>query len=321
MFTDERSRVAPAPGRAPSSSASGEQAARRSKVSRARVRPPLWFVAPALAIYAFITLWPSGRGIVYAFSDWDGISQSFNLVGWVNFEAIFTDDLALAALRNTLVFAGVVMVLQNLLGLLLALALNTTVKSRGALRTIFFAPVILTPLVTGYIWSYLLAPNGAVNDVLTGIGLDQFAQNWLGDPSLALGSVIVAYLWQFSGFAMVIYLAGLQAIPAELLEAAAIDGAGPVRRLFAVVLPMINGAIVVNLLLTMINALAQFDQVYAMTQGGPVHATETISTVIYKEGFQLGHMPYATALALVMTVIVATLAVAQYRLTARQVAR
>lgn len=285
------------------------------------VRPPMWLVLPALAVYGFVTLWAASRGVVYAFTDWDGLSESFGWVGLENFVDVFTEDLGLAALRNTFIFAAVIMVFQNVFGLLLALALNTVVKSRGVLRTIFFTPVVLTPLVTGYIWSYLLEPTGTVNTLLDAVGLDVLAQNWLGDPRFALGSVIVAYLWQFSGLSMVIYLAGLQAIPPELTEAAVIDGAGPVRRFFSVTLPLINGSVVINGLLTMVTGLGQFDQVYAMTKGGPLHATETISTVIYSEGFQGGDVPYGSALALVMTLIVSVLAILQYRLTARQVER
>ncbi len=179
-------------------------------------------------------------GTVFAFSDWDGISADFDLIGFGNFVEVFTDPLATAALVNTFVFAAVTMILQNGLGLLLALALNTVVKSGGLLRTIFFAPVVLTPLVCGYIWSYLLAPTGGVNAVLGALGLDSLQQNWLGDPQFALGAVCVAYLWQFTGFSMVIYLAGLKALPSEVIEAAVIDGAGPVRRFFSVVLPLIT---------------------------------------------------------------------------------
>ncbi|MDF2559185.1 MAG: sugar transporter permease [Microbacterium sp.] len=293
--------------------------ARRRRWRGAHV--PLWFIVPALLLYAFVTLVPSARGTVFAFSDWDGISADFDLIGFGNFVEVFTDPLATAALVNTFVFAAVTMILQNGLGLLLALALNTVVKSGGLLRTIFFAPVVLTPLVCGYIWSYLLAPTGGVNAVLGALGLDSLQQNWLGDPQFALGAVCVAYLWQFTGFSMVIYLAGLKALPSEVIEAAVIDGAGPVRRFFSVVLPFINGAVVINLLLTLINGLAQFDQVYAMTGGGPARATETISTVVYKVGFQGGDVPYATALATVMAIVVAVLATVQYRLTSKQVDR
>jgi raffinose/stachyose/melibiose transport system permease protein len=289
----------------------------RSRGSAVR-RVPFWFVLPALAVYGFVTLVPSVRGGLYGFSDWNGFSEGFNLVGFENYAEIFTDPLALAALGNTFLFAFITMLFQNGLGLALALALNTVIKSAGVLQTIFFAPVVLTPLVCGYIWSYLLSPTGGVNTLLSSLGLDALRQNWLGDPQFALGAVSVAYLWQFTGFSMVIYLAGLKALPAEVIEAAIIDGAGPIRRFVSIVFPLINGAVVITLVLTLINGMGQFDQVYAMTGGGPLRATETISTVVFKVGFQGGDLPYASALATVMAVVVASLAIIQYRTASRK---
>lgn len=290
---------------------------RRRRWTGARV--PIWFALPAVAVYLFVVIVPSVRGGVFAFTDWNGISPTFSFVGWDNFSQIWADPRAVGALANTAILAAVVMVFQNVFGLLLALALNTAVKSRNVLRVVFFAPVVLTPLVAGYIWSYMLAPAGGVNTFLRSIGLDALAQDWLGDPRFALGSVCVAIVWQFSGYSMVIYLAGLSAVPAEIIEASVVDGAGPVRRFFSITLPLINGAVVINLLLTLIGGLSQFDQVIAMTNGGPGTSTETISTVIYKVGFQLGDFPYGTALALIMTVVVAILAFLQYQITSKRV--
>ena len=301
-------------GNAPGSSSPPSRRKRRSGV-----RVPLWFTLPALIAYAATVLYPAAQGSVIAFSDWDGISPTFGLVGWANFERLFDDPLAISAIVNTLILAAAVMVLQNVFGLILALALNSAVKTRNALRVIFFAPMVLTPLVAGYIWSYMLSPYGGINTALRAIGQDNLTQDWLGDPRFALGCIVVAIIWQFSGYSMVIFLAGLQAIPDELIEASVVDGAGPVRRLFSVILPLLNGAIVINLLITLIGGLGQFDQVWAMTQGGPGQATETISTVIYKTGFQLGDFPYGTSMALTLTLFVATAAIIQYRLTSKQV--
>lgn len=290
---------------------------RRRRASGVRV--PLWFLIPALAFYLVIVISPAVQGGVVAFTDWNGISPDFDFVGIKNFERLFRDPLAGTAILNTVLLAAAVMILQNGIGLALALALNSAVRSRNALRVAFFAPVVLTPLVAGYIWSYMLAPRGGFNMALDALGLGHLAQDWLGDPQFALGAVIVAIVWQFSGYSMVIFLAGLQAIPDELLEAAVVDGAGSFRRLWSIILPLLNGAIVINLLITLIGGLSQFDQVWAMTKGGPLQATETISTVIYKTGYQLGDFPYGTAMALILTVMVGVLATVQYRLTSRQV--
>jgi raffinose/stachyose/melibiose transport system permease protein len=280
---------------------------------------PFWFVVPAAAVFLFVVIVPSAQGIVYSFTDWDGFTENFEFVGFENFVRIFTDGRAGSPILNTVLLALVVVVFQNVLGLLLALGLNSAIKSRHILRVVFFVPVVLTPLVAGYIWSYLLSPRGTVNTFLDAIGLGALKHDWLGTPDTALLAICVAIVWQFAGYAMVIFLAGLQAIPAEVTEAALLDGAGPVRRLFSVILPLINGAIVINALLTLVGSLSQFDQVMAMTSGGPGNATQTISTTIYKIGIGAGDYPYGIALSVVMTGMVAVAAIAQYRLTARKV--
>lgn len=286
--------------------------------SRVGVRAPWWFLAPALAAYLFVVVWPSLSGALYSFTDWNGLAADWGFVGFANFAEVFTDRRAMAALINTVVLAAVVMVVQNAIGLALALGLNSAIKSRSILKVVFFAPVVLTPLVAGYIWSYLLAPNGGINLLLSSIGLPSFAHDWLGDPATALMAVGGAIIWQFSGYSMVIFLAGLQAIPEEVLEAATIDGAGAWRRFFSVILPLLNGAIVINLMLSLIGGLKQFDQVMAMTGGGPGVATETISTTIYKSAFSTGEYPVSIALAVVMTILIAVLASIQFRLTSRK---
>ena len=276
-------------------------------------------MVPALTGYIYVVLWPAVQGSIFAFTDWNGLTSDFSFVGLDNFIKVIQDSAATRAITNTIVLAVVVTVLQNLVGLFLALGLNSKVKSRGVLRTVFFAPVVLTPLVAGYIWSYLLAPRGAVNDMLETVGLGQFKQDWLGNPDTALGAICVTLIWQFAGYSMVIFLSGLQAIPQEINEAAVLDGAGPIRRLVSVTLPLLNGAIVINLLLTMIGGLGQFAHVYIMTNGGPFGSTETISTLILRKAFQTGDFPYGIALGVVMALIVGVFAITQYRLTLRQV--
>lgn len=280
---------------------------------------PWWFMLPALALYLFIVVVPTLRGGFFAFTDWNGLRGTWQFVGLENFTDVFGDRRSRAALQNTVILALVVTIVQNAIALALALALDGLLKTRSALRVLFFAPVVLTPLVAGYIWSYLLAPDGAVNVLLRSVGLGGLAHDWLGDPSTALFSVCAAIVWQFTGYAMVIYLAGLAGVPTDLVEAARIDGAGPWRIFWNVKLPLINGAIVVNLLLSVIGGLKQFDQVVAMTNGGPGVASETISTAILKTAFSSGQYPKSIALAVLMTILIAVVAAAQYRLTSRRV--
>ncbi|MGJ5894219.1 sugar ABC transporter permease [Streptomyces sp. V2] len=282
--------------------------------TRPKTTPPWWFALPALLLFAFVVLVPSARGVYYAFTDWDGLDPGFSFVGLGNFADMLDDPDALAAVRHTLLIAVAVAVtvVQNGLGLLLALGVNSAIKSRNLLRVLLFAPAVITPIVTAYLWRNLLGPDGAVNSALGGRG-----QDWLGDPELALWSVVGVVVWQFAGYSMVIFLAGLQSVPKELHEAAQLDGAGPVRRFWSVTRPLLAPALTINLMLSVIGGIKLFDQVYALTGGGPGHATDTISTLIYKDAFTLGEFGYSIALAVVLTIVVAVVSTGQYALLAR----
>ena len=226
---------------------------------------------------------PSARGVYYAFTDWDGLDPDFSFVGFDNFTEMLDDPDALQAIWHTLLIAVAITIIQNGLGLLLALGVNTMIKSRNVLRVFLFAPAVVTPIVTAYLWRNLLGPDGAVNSLLGAVGLGSWQQDWLGDPQLALWSIVGVIVWQFAGYSMVIFLAGLQSVPQEIYEAAAIDGAGPVRRFWSVIRPLLAPAFTINLMLSIIGGIKLFDQVYALTGGGPGHATDTISTLIYKD--------------------------------------
>ncbi|GAA3769535.1 sugar ABC transporter permease [Plantactinospora mayteni] len=279
--------------------------------------PPWWFAAPAMLLFAFVVLIPSARGIYYAFTDWDGLSPDFSWVGFGNFTDMVGDPNARQAVWHTLVLAVAITIIQNGFGLLLALGVNTMIKSRNVLRVLLFAPAVITPIVTAYLWRNLLGPDGAVNSLLGAVGLESWRQDWLGDPQLALWAIVGVIVWQFAGYSMVIFLAGLQSVPREIYEAAAIDGTGPVRRFWWVVRPLLAPAFTINLMLSIIGGIKLFDQVYALTGGGPGHATDTISTLIYKDAFTLGEFGYSIALAVVLTIIVAVASTSQYFVLSR----
>lgn len=292
-------------------------AVRRPRRGGGRPGPPWWFVVPALLLFGFVVLVPSVRGVYYAFTDWDGLSPNFSVVGLGNFVEMVNDPAAVQALRQTLVIAVAITVIQNGVGLLLALGVNSAIRSRNVLRVLLFAPAVITPIVTAYLWRNLLGPDGAVNSLLGAVGLGSWRQDWLGDPDLALWSVVGVIVWQFAGYSMVIFLAGLQSIPREIYEAAAIDGAGRVRRFWSVVRPLLAPAFTVNLMLSIIGGIKLFDQVYALTGGGPGHATDTLSTLIYKDAFTLGEFGYSIALAVVLTIVVAVASTGQYLVLSR----
>jgi raffinose/stachyose/melibiose transport system permease protein len=281
----------------------------------------LWaiaFLAPAgLLLLAFVLV-PSVLGGLFAFTNWNGLSWNFDWVGVQNFVTFAQDPGAYGALLHTLVITVVVVIGQNLLGLLLAVALNSSIKSRNVLRVLFFAPVLVTPVIIAYLWGFIFSANGPMNAFLAAIGLGEFRQVWLGNPDLALWGVIMVILWQFSGYLMVIYLAGLQSVPDELVEAARLDGAGSVRIFFAVTLPFLKPAVVIGILLVTIGGLKTFDQVWVLTGGGPGTATQTLATIVYQTAFEFGRYGYATAIALVMTVLIIIFSLIQVRITRRR---
>jgi raffinose/stachyose/melibiose transport system permease protein len=205
----------------------------------------------------------------------------------------------------------------NALGFALALGLNRAVKSRHLLRVLFFAPVALSPIAVSYIWQWIFDTSGGLNRVLGALGLSSLERAWVGDPSTALWTILVVLVWQFSGFAMVLYLAGLQSIPDDLYEATIVDGASVWLRLRRVVLPLLAPAITVSATMTLIIGLRAFDQVYALTGGGPAGASETIALQVYKQTFTVGRFGYGAALALVQAGLIAVVALVQLAMLRR----
>jgi raffinose/stachyose/melibiose transport system permease protein len=298
---------------APAAPAATAARGRRRRAGQAG-DPALWFALPALVVYLVIVVYPSLAGAAYAFTDWSGIGKA----GWVgleNFKSLFSDPQSFGALKNTLKLTVFIVVVQNLIGLLLALGVHTAIRSRYLLRTIFFAPAVLSPIVLAFLWKYLFNPDpdAGLNALLGFLGLDFLQQNWLGNPSVALWAVGLTVVWQYAGYSMVIFLAAMQGIPRELEEAAALDGAGRFQRFWHVVLPLIAPAMTINLTLSTVGGLKLFDQVFAITNGGPGYATETLSTLIYKQAFVFGKYGYSTAVALVLAILVSAIALIQLR--------
>ncbi|MCL2463736.1 MAG: sugar ABC transporter permease [Micrococcales bacterium] len=288
---------------------------------RNRVLPPWAFLAPAAVAYLVIVIYPFFGGATAAFTDWNGLNQNRDFVGFANFAKLFNDTQARQALLNTVLIAVVVTVAQNVIGLGLALLLQQRLKTRGVLRTLFFLPAVLAPLVMGYVWRYMYAPNGVLNQGLGLIGLGRLQQDWLGNPHLALWALLVAMTWQYIGYSTLIFIAGLEAIPAELYEAAALDGAGAWARFTRITFPLIAPATTINLMLTLIGGLKAFDPIMALTGGGPGYATETLSTILYRNAFVNGRYGYGAAVALVLSAIVSIFAMAQLSVLRRGEAR
>ncbi|MCO5954432.1 carbohydrate ABC transporter permease [Microbacterium yannicii] len=276
-----------------------------------------WFVLPALAVYLYVVLVPTVQGAAYSFTDWSSSSLDKTFIGWENYIEIFKGDAGPATIR-TLFIAFVTVVAQNVIGLGLALLLNGAIRGRNVLRTIIFAPLVVSALVVGYLFKYIFGPPdiGGINTVLAALGMEQV--DFLGNPTIALWIIIVTIIWQFTGSTMVIYLAGLQGVPAELLEAASLDGAGFWQRFWFIMRPLLAPAITINLMLGLIGGLKIFDQIFSLTGGGPAGQTQTISTLIYQLFSQFGQYGKSAALAMVLAVAVAILAFVQFSVLRRQ---
>jgi len=296
----------------------GSTAAGGGISSRPRRSRPLisygrwWWALPAILMVLLIHYVATAGGAVYAFTDWTGIGD-FDFIGLENFRRIFEDPKVFGSIKNTLFLAFGFLIATNVVGLVLALALNRTLKTRYLLRVLFFMPVVLSPLAVSYIWKFIFDFNGPLNGLIGWFGAEP--KTWLADPALALWAVLIVMAWQTTGMVMVIYLAGLATVPTEIEEAAALDGASTWRRFRHITVPSIRPSIAIASTLMLIQGLRVFDQVLALTGGGPAGATETLATQVYKETFALSNFGFGAALALVLTVIILVFAVLQQAAT------
>lgn len=269
-----------------------------------------WWALPAIVLMIGAVYAATIAGGFFAFTNWKGIG-TFDLVGFDNFARIFRDPKMVTALINTLVLAAAFVVGTNVVGMSFALALHRLVRTRYVLRALMFMPVILSPLAVSYLWRYIFEYNGPLNSLLGSLGLESWQRTWLADPTWSLWIVLFVMVWQASGIAMVIYIAGLAGVPEEIEEAAALDGAGAWRRFWHVVFPSIRPAVVIALTLTTIQGLRTFDQIIALTGGGPVGATETMATQVWRQAFVNNQFGYGAAIALVLTLIILVFALLQ----------
>lgn len=290
-------------------------AGRRSR--RRRRQTAGWlFAAPALVAYAVFVLWPMGLTVQYSLYEWNGIGAS-TWVGVDNYVQVFTDpelfDTILHAFELILYFCGVPVVL----GLAIASTIRRIATTRLALvaRTVIFIPQVIPLVAAGITWSWLLASDGLVNQVLSAIGLGDITRAWLGDFGTALPAVGVIGAWVLLGLCTLLLLAGMSKIDAALYEAARIDGAGPFREFFSITVPSLRQEIGVCVTVTVIAALAAFDIIYISTQGGPGNSTMVPGLEIYRQAFFNREVGVASALAVVLMVLVLACVLPVQRLT------
>lgn len=271
------------------------------------------FVVPALFFYLGFFLLPTLSSTYYSLTDWDGLNSKF--IGLSNYKEMFQDRKILASINNTLLFTVSNTILQNLLGLMAALILVKKLAGVNIMRTIVFMPVIFSTLLIGYVWGFILEPNiGVVNNVLDALGLSQFKMGWLSDPQVARWMIVLMTVWQHLGYSMVIFIAGIQGIPKELYESGDIEGVTRSQKFLHITFPLLAPSVTINIILCLIGNLKIFDQIYALTGGGPGYATESVASMIYQLGFGNGiRWGYGSALSvslflsiLVLTIIMVT---------------
>jgi raffinose/stachyose/melibiose transport system permease protein len=274
------------------------------------MRAPLLWAIPGMTLCFIFHYLAVAAGATYAFTDWDGLTRP-NFTGVDNFIKFVSTPTSRVALINTLLLAAAYVVGTNAIGMLLAVGLHKTLKARMFLRSMFFAPVVMSPLAVSYIWQFLLDARGPINAGLSAIGLESLKRVWLGDPQFALWSICLVMVWQMSGLCMALYLAGLQNISAEIDEAAEIDGTTAWVKFHAITLPLLAPAATISVTITTIAGLRVFDQVMALTRGGPGYASETLATELFKQTFVNGHFGYGAAISLVLTAIMLVVSGAQ----------
>ena len=278
-------------------------AKRRKKMKIDRVA--ISFIAPAFILYSLFIIWPTISSVYYSFTSWDGISPDMKFVGLANYKEIFTSARFGNALKNTCILTVFISVLENVMALALALIVDNVKWFKNLFRSAFYIPVLISGIVAGFIWKIMYNYNfGAINSMLTAIGLGDFKQDWLGNTALTLIMVGVVLVWKGAGYYMIIYLASLQSISTDIVEAADIDGASPFQKFKSITIPMISGAFTINFTLSLINGLKVFDQINVMTDGGPGFTTETLVYLLYKVGFNEGRQGFGTAVGIVLLFLI-----------------
>ncbi|KOO50231.1 carbohydrate ABC transporter permease [Priestia koreensis] len=275
------------------------------------------FVGPAFLAFALIVLYPFFTGVYYAFTDWNGVTGQIKFVGFDNFKYIFTEDAQFKqSFWITAKYTVISIVLTNAVGFGLAMLVTQMLKTRNILRTVFFLPNLIGGLLLGFIWQFIFVKGFQSIGMITGWSF--FELPWLGDEKTAFWGIVIVSVWQGAGYIMLIYIAALQNVPQELIEAAKIDGANPWQVLRNITLPMVAPAVTISLFLTISWSFKIFDVNLSLTGGGPAKTTEMLALNIYTEAFVNNRYGIGEAKALVFFIVVATITTLQVMYTKKK---
>ena len=288
---------------------------------KSRTKFHIWLLLPAFFFYTTFWIFPALVAFFSSFTQWNGISlESIRWVGFSNYVELFSDRWFWNALKNNILFVIVVLSSVVVLGMTYALILNARPRGHSVFSTIFFIPIVLSSVVIGLLFTQMLSPTvGLIGPALTAIGFPGMATHqWLGDRSTALPVIMVVYIWQQLGFAILLLSAGLQTIPKDFIEAARIDGANAWNITRYITLPLMKPVLTVVIVLITTNAFLLFDLVVVMTSGGPFHASEVLSVFMYSEAFLKGNPGYGTAIAMMLFLIILCVSLLQLALSGRR---
>ena len=274
------------------------------------------FLLPAIVLFLLFVVYPIFQSIYYSFFNWKGFGPAVDFVGLKNFQNILKDKVFLIALRNGFLIIALSLSVQLPLSLMLAVLVGRDLPGRVFFRTIFFLPYVLSEVIAALMWLFILNPDpdrGFINAVLLFLGGE--ARSWLGNTSLVMPAIFAALTWKYFGYHMLLFMTGLQNIPAEIEEAGRIDGANSFQNFFYITLPLLSSTIRTSVYLSVLGSIQQFILVWIMTKGGPVNASETMATYMYRFGFVRFQLGYGSAVAIYMFLICLIFSLIYQRLT------
>ena len=284
---------------------------RVSAFSHRKVDPAYyWMTVPAMILFMVFLYWPFVRGVMYSFTNYKGYGK-YKWIGLTNYKAMFQDERIGHAYLFTFFIAIVVTILVNLLSMFIAVLLNSKIAFRNGFRAIYFIPYTLAVLVVGYVFKYIFMM--PIPELGKALGIGWLSESMITSESLAWVPIVVLSVWQGVAYTTLIYLAGLQTIDTDIYEAAALDGVNAWQKFWQITFPLIGPFFTINLVLTMKGALGTFDQVVALTGGGPNSATETVTYLIYQGGLTGGEYAYQTANAVMFFIVLAIIAFIQLK--------
>ncbi len=277
---------------------------------------PYIFLIPCVATLLLFVYIPLIQNIQFSLFDWNTFSTIKEFIGFQNYRQLFQDEVFHIALKNNLLYAFFSIIFQVGGGLILAAILDDKVirKFSPIFRTVFFIPVLISTTIIGLLFSFIYSPEGMLNQLLTVIGLEQFATGWLGNSDTAIYAIIGVSQWQNIGYIMILFVVAIQKIPPSLYEAAELDGASKVQAFFAITVPMVKETMIVSLVITLSGAFLVFNEIYILTSGGPGNASTVLGMHLFNTAFIHGEMGYAAAIANFIFVLTLILSLIQMKI-------